>query len=770
MIGHRDVTSELKGMIEHELLLGFSDDDRIVEDALEAFPDHDESTARATLSAALTARKIDVRRWPATTDCDRLDQALTALESEGIVARQNFWCCTSCAIPALADEMIDEEARGTAVRGYVFFHSGTLDNAVSGHPLALQCGGALADDDAAAAGIAARVSAEVQRAGLDPRWSGGRVVDVTIDWKRRRKQLRTGAARSFEAHLAAWERALEAACSTAVPSARPVELGPTLVAIGEGELAARWASRSSVVTAAALTARALAAKADHARARDLLLTAYRRHRSVARRFDNALTAELTRAPAFDYLELLLRGGVPDDTVARVASTRVSRLPPSLYSAAAQAWLACAMRRAGLPISRRDEERWIGGARVTWSQDLDDPLALFDAGDARVALAAALWSYLPAEEAEAYSDAAFGWLDRDPAAWPSSLARRASFRALAVHGDTESLLDEVSGMAALELLETLVELGDAALARPFLEKLRGADRTLGLLALGDLPPANVDATNEAMSRIQTAYEEGLYTSHETERALLVEVQALAASGDPTAASALLVPLLEAQLTQCQEAVAAARASLEKAAGSSFVIDWAARVPPRFLAAWTPSLEPRLARALAQLAALEGQRGWEVGSALRSVASSLVTLATADRERSSRVLDVVMERWPGDGVWQPRCVEVLMALGRLDEALQLDRSPSAPRSDAAVSLELARRLLLVDRGDDALERVVASMPVAGVDALLEMGLLLLTFSASERRSAVAARLRAVYDHAGAMLETLAPAQTQMTLPERASRAEK
>jgi uncharacterized protein DUF6891 len=762
MIGHRDVVSDLQAMVEHELVLGFAGDEQIVEDALESFPDRDEPAVRAALAAALAARTRDERAWPATTDCDRLDQACAALEAEGVVARQNFWCCTSCAIPAITDEMMTEEARGTAVRGYVLFHSGTLENAVSGHSLALQCGGSIADDDTADARIAERVVHALKRVGLDPEWSGGRIVDVAIDWKRRRKHAPAREVKSIEEHVGAWEQAFAAACFAAIPSRRPVELGPTLVAIGDHELAARWASRSGSAEAAGRTARALAANADGARARDVLLAAYRRHPAIERRFDNVLTAVLTRDPALEYIELLLRAGLGDDAVARVASTRVSRLPPSLYSAAAKAWLACATRDAGRPISPRDEERWIGEARFMWSYDEGSPLEVHDADDARVMLAAALWSYLPAEEIEPYADTAFAWLDAEPDERPSSLARRAAFRALASNDDTESLLDDASGAAALEVLETMVEVGEAGSARPLLEKLEGDNLTLGLIAVGDRPPADVDATSEAMSRLQSSYEEGLYTSSELERSQLVAVYSLAASGEQSSAAALLAPRLEAPLMQGQEAVAATRARLDAAAGASFAIDWEKRAPQRFLDPWEPSSERRLARAREQLAALEGRGGWEAASKLRMIGSLLLKLATVDRERSSRILDDLVKQWPTNSAWRPRCVEVLMAVGRIDEALALDRSPPASRGEAETSLELARRLLLAGRGDDALERAVARMDGASLDALLEMSLLLLTLSAPEERVAVAARLRAAYDSARATLDELAPRPASGALP--------
>ncbi len=34
--------------------------------------------------------------WGGPTDCDRLDQAFANLEKQGIVARQDFTCCSNC--------------------------------------------------------------------------------------------------------------------------------------------------------------------------------------------------------------------------------------------------------------------------------------------------------------------------------------------------------------------------------------------------------------------------------------------------------------------------------------------------------------------------------------------------------------------------------------------------------------------------------------------------------------------------------------------------
>ncbi|MDI1446748.1 hypothetical protein [Polyangium sp. 6x1] len=756
MLGHRDIPSQLDAMIARELHLGYSDDETIVEDATEQFPDHDEAEVRAALAAALEKRAIEERGWPETTDCDRLDSAFAALEAEGVVARQSFWCCTSCAIPAIKGEMMDEEARGTPVRGYVYFHWGMLDDIASGDRLGLQCGGAIADDDSAHGRIVERVVAALKRAGLAAEGRSERTVEVTLDWKKRRRAPpRPDDAKSIEEHVAAWERAFATAILCCVPGMCPIELGPALVSVGAGALAARLASRSTRAGMADITARALADAGEEALAREVLLAAYRRHPSVDRRWDNDLTTALTREPALSYIDLLLRGGLSDDVVARVAVARISPLPPTLFAAAAKAWLACLMREAGRPISKYQEDRWIGDSRAVWSYDEKTPYQGSDAREGRVLLAAALWCYLPPEENKGYIKPAFDWLwfDDEPIAKPESVARRGAFRASALVEDLASHLDEVEGDAVPDLVEEMIAAGETDLARALLPKLDGDARTLALIALGELPPVDVNATKERIRELETSYQDGLITSAEWERGPVVAAHALAASGDPESALALLAPSLEEKVAASKAEVAAARATLDQAAAASFEIDWAARAPD-VSTEWTSAGERRLERLARELTAPEALGLMQVRLRMKSLSRLLVTFAAVDRERSSKIFDDVVERWGVHPAWWGECVTMMMAVGRLDEALKHDRAPEAPYMGLR-SVEIARWLLLAGRRDDALERLGAVMAKpAWPRDLLDVGLMLLSLAPPEKRPAIAARLRAAYDRAIVVLDELTP----------------
>src|SRR4029079_1351153 len=69
------------------------------------------------------AAHLDAQReWPSVTDCDRLDRAFADLNGRGIVARQNFACCSNCGHAEIGEEIDAEKERGTKVIGYTFFH------------------------------------------------------------------------------------------------------------------------------------------------------------------------------------------------------------------------------------------------------------------------------------------------------------------------------------------------------------------------------------------------------------------------------------------------------------------------------------------------------------------------------------------------------------------------------------------------------------------------------------------------------------------------
>src|SRR5438270_1567281 len=66
--------------------------------------------ARRATAAAVRAHRRQQARWPAVTDCDRLDAAFALLERRGVVARQHFMDCASDGLHEIGVEMADAQA------------------------------------------------------------------------------------------------------------------------------------------------------------------------------------------------------------------------------------------------------------------------------------------------------------------------------------------------------------------------------------------------------------------------------------------------------------------------------------------------------------------------------------------------------------------------------------------------------------------------------------------------------------------------------------
>jgi len=187
-----DAIAELREKIRSEVYGGFEDEDTI----LTGMPEYFEGTldealvrreAPRLLREVLADHAAEAARWPAITDCDRLDAAFDALEEEGVIARQNFTCCMSCGSAEIWDEMGEAKEAGLPVAGYTFYHMQDTEAAVDGHGVYLAYG-ATEEGEEAALAVARRVIARLEASGLAPDWDGdiGRRIAVPLDWKRRR--------------------------------------------------------------------------------------------------------------------------------------------------------------------------------------------------------------------------------------------------------------------------------------------------------------------------------------------------------------------------------------------------------------------------------------------------------------------------------------------------------------------------------------------------------------------------------------------------------
>ncbi|MEW1753678.1 DUF6891 domain-containing protein [Streptomyces angustmyceticus] len=174
---------------------GFRDFHEVAQDVCDAAGPEDAPVsldeARRIVGGLWEERLAEQAGWPEVTDADRVAQAFAALDAQGLTARMNFSCCSTCAVGEIAAE------RAPGDRGFVFFHCQDTESAAEGHGLAVRYGAYAQSGDAPAedrAGIGRAVVAAFAGAGLPAQWDGDpdRVIEVApLDWRKRLP--RTGA-------------------------------------------------------------------------------------------------------------------------------------------------------------------------------------------------------------------------------------------------------------------------------------------------------------------------------------------------------------------------------------------------------------------------------------------------------------------------------------------------------------------------------------------------------------------------------------------------
>lgn len=113
-----DVESELRDAAWNSILLGETDAADFV-DFMEdetAQWDITQETVAAAFNHVLAARRAQQAKWP--SEQTSLATAFAELNQIGVIARQNFSCCGTCASTEIWDEQDDSQPW----RGYVYFH------------------------------------------------------------------------------------------------------------------------------------------------------------------------------------------------------------------------------------------------------------------------------------------------------------------------------------------------------------------------------------------------------------------------------------------------------------------------------------------------------------------------------------------------------------------------------------------------------------------------------------------------------------------------
>jgi uncharacterized protein DUF6891 len=141
-------------------------------------------------------------KWPAVTDCDRLDRVEMALRKRGILLWQVSPCCDTCTRGELTERInvIDRRDPGfrNRIRGYAFFIDQNMPEMLSeGTDLSVYLGyGWISQDDLEVApeayeenslGIAQEVCRCLRDEGFEVDWDGtlARKIGLSLNWQRR---------------------------------------------------------------------------------------------------------------------------------------------------------------------------------------------------------------------------------------------------------------------------------------------------------------------------------------------------------------------------------------------------------------------------------------------------------------------------------------------------------------------------------------------------------------------------------------------------------
>jgi hypothetical protein len=184
--------ADIRDYIDRAVREGFDDEDSIVSNAEDlAESDHGRSNLRRPIkrftAERLAAHRDEQAQWKGPTDCDRLDAAFAAMQRRGVVARQNFSCCSNCGHGEMWGEM-SNMGPNARVEGYAFYHMQDTESAVEGGTLYVKYGSNREGDEAITE-VGRVVAEELRKAGLKVQWNGdpGQAVGVVrLDWKRRR--------------------------------------------------------------------------------------------------------------------------------------------------------------------------------------------------------------------------------------------------------------------------------------------------------------------------------------------------------------------------------------------------------------------------------------------------------------------------------------------------------------------------------------------------------------------------------------------------------
>jgi len=157
----------------------------MLDDILE--DDVDEADMRALINREFSEKRKQERKWPETTDCDRLDAAFDELNSRLIIAIHNAGYTTSEGHEDVGE--IHATMPPGTYRGYCFYHGQDVERAVAGQGIFLAFGD-MRDTEEGKREVAEIIKTTLQSQGFFVEWDGDtnkRIRVPQMIWQRKLK-------------------------------------------------------------------------------------------------------------------------------------------------------------------------------------------------------------------------------------------------------------------------------------------------------------------------------------------------------------------------------------------------------------------------------------------------------------------------------------------------------------------------------------------------------------------------------------------------------
>jgi len=110
---------------------------------------------------------------------NKLDKAFNLMNEKGLIARQDHFCCRTCAVYDLASEMEDVLTEGKSVKGFAYYHGQDTMVLEEGNDFHIGYG-TVGEDEADLVKVGKIVVDCLEEAGIQWRWKGSADTRIKV--------------------------------------------------------------------------------------------------------------------------------------------------------------------------------------------------------------------------------------------------------------------------------------------------------------------------------------------------------------------------------------------------------------------------------------------------------------------------------------------------------------------------------------------------------------------------------------------------------------